>query len=269
VDTERERLRASFDTAARTYDAARPDYPSTLFDALVRAARLRPGDHLLEVGCGTGKATVPLARRGFRITALELGPRLAEAARERLAVHPDVRVLTADFESWHPRGSGPQDGFDLVYAATAWHWLDPLLRHRRAWDLLRPAGHLAFWSATHVFPVDGDPFFADLQQVYEEIGEARPSDTTFTRPGELPDEADEVERSGLFDVVAVQHFDWENTYDADGYLRLLDTFSGHIAMEPAKREHLYREIRRRLAGRPDGRLRRHWGAVLHVARRRG
>jgi hypothetical protein len=48
----------------------------------------------------------------------------------------------------------------------------------------------------------------------------------------------------------------------------LAEFSGHIAMEPWKRDRLYGEIRRRLADRADGRLRRHWGAVLHVARRR-
>ena len=44
----------------------------------------------------------------------------------------------------------------------------------------------------------------------------------------------------------MRHVDWETTYDADGYLALLDTFSGHIAMEDAKRAHLYAEIRRRL-----------------------
>ena len=64
-----------------------------------------------------------------------------------------------------------------------------------------------------------------------------------------------------------RHLDWEVVYDADGYLALLDTFSGHIAMRPWQRRRLDGEIRRRLADRPEGTLRRHWGAVLHVARR--
>ncbi len=45
------------------------------------------------------------------------------------------------------------------------------------------------------------------------------------------------------------------------------TFSGHISMEAVKREHLYQEIRRRIGQRPDRRVRRHWYAILHVARR--
>lgn len=56
-------------------------------------------------------------------------------------------------------------------------------------------------------------------------------------------------------------------YDADSYLALVDTFSGHITMQAWQRERLHEEIRSRLAQRPDGRLRRHWGAALHVARR--
>lgn len=62
-------------------------------------------------------------------------------------------------------------------------------------------------------------------------------------------------------------FDWEIRYTAESYIRLLDTFSGHIAMADWQRDRLYGEIRRRLADRPDGELRRHWGAMLHVARK--
>jgi hypothetical protein len=57
---------------------------------------------------------------------------------------------------------------------------------------------------------------------------------------------------------------WSVRYDADSYLRLLDTFSNHIVMERAKREHLYSEVRRLLAQRADGRLTRHWQSELAV-----
>jgi len=84
----------------------------------------------------------------------------------------------------------------------------------------------------------------------------------------LPDAREEIERSGLFNDVVVRHFDWDVVYDAGGYLGLRDTFSGHITMKPWQRDRLYSEIRRRLGKRVNGSLRRGWGAVLHVARRR-
>jgi len=262
VTADRDRLKTTFDSAAQLYQQARPDYPDELYDELIRLADLGARDRLLEIGCATGKATIPLARRDFVITCVELGADLAAAARQNLSAYPQVEVVTAAFETW-PR---PAAAFDLVFAATAWHWIDPAVKYRRARELLRPGGHLAFWGAGHVFPPDGDPFFAEIQDIYDEIGEGMPPGSSQPRPGELPDETADIRASGLFDEVVVRHFDWEVSYDAAGYIRLLDTFSGHIAMEQWQRDRLYGEIRRRLAERPGGRLRRGWGAVLHVAR---
>jgi SAM-dependent methyltransferase len=264
VPSDDEALRATFDTAADRYDRARPDYPEALFDELVSLCGLKTGDLVLEVGCGTGKATKALAARGPRVTCVELGAELASHARRNLAGVQDVEVVDAAFEVWKP-----PDGvaFDLVAAATSWHWVDAEVRYRKAWEVLRPAGWLAFWSATHVFPDKGDPFFKEIQPVYEEIGEGLPPDSIWPRPGELPDQRAEIENSGLFGDVVVRQFDWEVTYDAKSYIDLLQTFSGHIAMRPWQRERLFGEIRRRLSKRTDGLVRRHWGAVLHVARR--
>lgn len=261
---DRQRLRTTFDSAADIYQQARPEYPDGLYALLVEAAGIIAGDRLLEVGCATGKATVPLASRGFRITCIEIGPALAANARRILAGFSNVEIIESAFETWQPAVGAR---FDLVFAATAWHWIDPAVRYRRAWELLPPGGHLAFWSASHVFPEGGDTFFVEIQDVYEEIGEGLPGTAHWPRPGDLPNSRDEIEGSGLFDDVVVRHFDWEISYNAEEYLRLLGTFSGHIAMDVWKRDRLYSEITRRLAQRSDGRLRRHWGAVLHVARR--
>jgi hypothetical protein len=89
----------------------------------------------------------------------------------------------------------------------------------------------------------------------------------FAKPDTLAAEEADIAASGLFRDITVRRFDWEVRYTADSYIRLLETFSSNLVMEPWQRERLYREIRARLARRADGQLRRHWGAVLHVARR--
>ena len=200
---------------------------------------------MLEIGPATGKATRPLAERGLRITCVELGAELAARARAALAEYPDVEVAHGAFEDWRPASGA---AFDLVVAATSWHWIDPGVRYERAFDLLRDGGHLAFWKATHVFPDGGDPFFRDIQDVYDEIGEGMLGGPVWPRPGELPDERAEIEATGLFDSVHVGQYDWEVVYDADGYIDLLETFSGHISMEPWQRERLYAEIRQPAGG---------------------
>ena len=263
VNETREPLRRTFDTAADLYEAARPSYPDELFDDLVELAELEPSDRVLEIGCATGKATRSMLVRGLSVVCVEMGAQLAEHARRNLAGLP-VEIHVAPFEDWE----GEAGAFELVYAATAWHWIDPEIRYRKAHRLLRPGGHLAFWSALHAFPAGFDPFFSEIQEVYDAIGESHPGEWPPPPPAEVPDEAGEIEASGLFADVKVRRYVWETSYSAEEYIALLNTFSGHIAMDEAKREHFYREIRRRIGHRPTQRVLRHWRAILHVARRR-
>jgi SAM-dependent methyltransferase len=264
--SERERLRQTFDAVALDYQGARPEYPDALYSTLVSLTGVRPeADVLCEIGAASGKATLPLARRGFAITCVELGAALAAEARRNLAPFGRVTVLNADFETWEPAAD---QAFGLVFAATAWHWIDPAMKYLKAASLLRPGGHLAFWEAVHVIPADGDPFFREIQDVYDEIGSGMPGDWVSPTTETLPSFEADIAETGLFSDTVVRRFQWEIRYTAESYIRLLETFSSHLVMEPRQKDRLYKEIRRRLALRPDGLVRRHWGAVLHVARRR-
>ena len=86
-------LRATFeeaaDKAAESYQRARPEYPEELFDDLVTLEGLRSGHRLLEIGCATGKATRPLAGRGFDVTGVEWG-----AARNGSSVRREISRAT-------------------------------------------------------------------------------------------------------------------------------------------------------------------------------
>jgi hypothetical protein len=111
-------------------------------------------------------------------------------------------------------------------------WVDPHLRYQLAARALGPDGHLAFWSAEHVFPSNGDPFFDEIQQVYDAIGEGLPGDAPHPAPGELPEQTKEIEASDLLIVVDVEHLDRTVDYDAEAYLDLLRTFSATSPWRP-------------------------------------
>jgi hypothetical protein len=113
---------------------------------------------------------------------------------------------------------------------------------------------------------DGDTFLDEIQPVYDEIGATHPPYAPpRPAPGELPDETAEIERSGLFTVAATELFHWTVDYDAEAYLRLLSTFSGHIPMSAYQRDRLCAEVRTRIAARRSRTITRGWGAVLLVA----
>lgn len=258
----RERLRATFEEVPELYDRARPVYPDELFDDLVALARLGEQARILEIGCGTGQATLPLARRGFAITCVELGEQLARVARRKTDAFSKVEIVSANFETWKP----PQEPFDAVVAFTAFHWLDPDLRYEKSGRVLREGGVLAVVGTQHVWPEGGDPFWAEVQEDYDAVApdaDNRPPPL----PDSVPDLAAEIEASGRFENVAVLRYQWDVTYTADEYIAVLDTYSGHRSFDDETRRDLYERIHRRVERCPDSSVRKTYLATLNVARR--
>jgi len=128
-----------FDEIAAEYDRRRPAYPDELVDQACRVAGIGSGDHVLEVGCGSGQLTRGLVARGLHVTALEPGTNLIALARQNLDGAGRVEFVNAPFEdAVLPRGQ-----FQAVFSASAFHWIDPEVSWRKAADVLVPGGTLA------------------------------------------------------------------------------------------------------------------------------
>jgi SAM-dependent methyltransferase len=232
--------RLVFGEVADLYDRSRPGYPASLVDEVVSYAGLTAGDAVLEVGCGTGKATVPFAARGLSVSALEPDPAMASIA-ERNCEGLDATVSVTSFEDWV---APPGAVFALVMAAQSWHWVQPGLRLAKARAVLVGDGALAlFWNRPE-WPSSplGDAIDAVYARVAPELG-AR-------TPGKSPQDVgrrmcvDELIQSELFGVVTATEHAWETAYDRDSYLSLLDTQSDHRLLDPATRARLFGEVGR-------------------------
>jgi SAM-dependent methyltransferase len=263
-------LRGTFDEVPELYERARPGYPVDVMDDLVALAQLSPEARIVEIGCGTGQATVPLAERGYAITCVELGARLAALARSKLAQFPGVDVVTADFETWQPA----RRDYDAVVAFSSFHWLAPETRYLKAEQLLRDRGKLAFVSTAHVLPPDGDPFFVDVQEDYEAVVPDDPATRAGVAGPPHPDAMThlsdttvraELEASGVFREPACRQYLWNVTYTADEYVAVLDTYSGHRALDAETREQLFARILRRIEARPNSTVSKTYLALLYVA----
>lgn len=253
----RERLRETFNEDAELYDRVRPGYPDHVFTDLDCTGR-----RVLEIGCGTGKATVPLARLGCRVTGVELGPAMAAVARRRLSGFPDVEIVTADFETWPL----PLEPFDLVLAATAFHWLDPAIRVAKAADALRPGGVLAV-IATHHVAGGSTALFAEIQRCYERFDPDTPPGLRLRPADELPEDSSEIDRSCRFGPARFQRYEWDQEYTTAGYLDVLRTYSGHRALPPGVRADLLGCIAHLIDGQGGRIVKRYLTEVLTAPRR--
>jgi SAM-dependent methyltransferase len=260
---DRERLRATFTGDAELYHRARPGYPAAIFADLAELTGAGPGCRVLEIGCGTGQATRPLAEMGCEITAVELGAEMAAVARRELARFPGVRVVNATFEEWPL----PAEPYDLVIAATSFHWIDPAVRLVKAAEALRPGGSLAIVGTEHVAG-GTEPFFVDAQRCYERFDPATPPGLRLTPAAGIPVNTAELEAPGLFGPVARRRHEWEITYPTGDYIAVLSTYSNHRDLPADALSGLLGCIARLIDTRYGGRITKNHLIELRVTKRR-
>lgn len=259
-------LKSTFNTTVERYHARRPHYPAELFDKLVRDTHLPKQAELLEIGPGTGQATLPLADRGYNITAVELGDELAAKAREVFSKHPNVRIITGAFEDVDL----PSQHYDLVYSATAIHWVKPEFKFAKPHRLLKPGGYLAIIHTEHVSDEAGDNFFFASQPIYQKYhAKDKPINKqgNFTLPKLKDLQPPEKIGETLFSLKSFTVFPMTLSYSTQEYADLLATYSSHLILPEDKQAAFLREIQELIDKDFGGRISKHYGMTLTIARK--
>jgi len=230
--------RFTFNQVAQIYSASRPSYPDALFDDCVREAGLKPGERILEVGAGTGKATEGFARRGFAVLAVEPGAQMIAVAKQVLAQYPNVEFVESTFEKW----TSEPHAFGLIAAAQAWHWVDPAIGFKKAHDVLRENGWIALFGHVPVKQPDA------LQTALTEIRKRHVPNSPYSLPGAtiayLPSGYFKalIDASGLFGPVAHRGYAWTGRYTTASFLDYQRSISEFQMMAPDLRERFLADI---------------------------
>ncbi|GAA2880082.1 methyltransferase type 11 [Actinoplanes cyaneus] len=216
----------SFGVDAARYDRTRPPYPVELLHRILAAS---PGRTVLDVGCGTGIEARQFRDLGCTVLGVEPDPRMADFARST-----GIDVEVAKIEDWDPRGRT----YDLVTAATAWHWVDPVAGAAAAARVLPAGGRLApIW---HTFKLP-DEVTTGFGEVFRRLVPDSPFDMGRQPTGSpldgyqpiLTAAADGIRAAGAFGEAEQWTVDWEKTYTRDEYLDQLPT-SGALTRLPAE-----------------------------------
>jgi SAM-dependent methyltransferase len=254
--------RRTFNQVAELYHEVRPRYPAQLLDDLIELSGLLDRGRILEVGAGTGIATLPLAERGYEIIAVELGTDLAAVAENKLSSFANVEVVVADFEKWQL----PDEPFDVVMSATAWHWIDPEIGYEKAAEALRPGGALAIFGYWHAAGGD-QAFFEQVQDCYLRFMPGANPNERLKKPSEYEPDVSQVNASGLFERPTVRKYVTEETHSRNEYLDLLSTYSGHRALSEEDRQELFDCIGSLIDRKFGGQIRKVYVNELIVARK--
>lgn len=257
-----EGAKASFNSAAELYDRARPSYPAAAVRRIIEKSQLTKKSRILEIGAGTGKASVLFARHGYPMLCLEPGVQMGAIARKNLEPYPNAQVKTTTFEDWGLQ----KNAFDLIISAQAFHWVDAEIGFRKCAKALKPGGWVAlFWN----LPNDPETgVYNRIQRAYQRLA---PEMTRRHKQKSQSDHVAEIRQDleshrDLFPLQKVYRFSWQESYSPDSYLELLSTYSDHIALPPADRDRLYDAIRKAIHSQGQTHL-KHYVTILAMARR--
>lgn len=230
-------LADTFEKNPEGYNRYRPRYPIAIRNAIIARCKIQKGARILEIGCGTGHATGFFEHLDPVQTCIEPGTGLLEEAKRR---YPAYEFYDESFEDFQ----ADSEVFDLIYAATSFHWLSRSIRYEKSARLLHPRGHLVVFTDRHTKNMEG--FFTEVQVLYETLA----PDMLSPFDGHLDGEA---ERNPMILVMEAE-FDRDITYSADQYIGLLETFSGHIDLGETRLRRLCNAIHDLIENRYSGKI---------------
>lgn len=215
-------LRFTFNEDVLNYDKMRPTYVMELYENIIQFSNLDSNKNALEIGIGTGQATLPFLNTGCNLTAVELGENMAKFSKEKFAKFHNFDVINSDFESANLK----KDDYDLIYSATAFHWIPQEVGYTKVFNLLKSGGVMAlFWN--HVSRTDADLDFA-IQEVYNKYKSTNESLIHKFSEEKCLEIAETIKKYGFVDVGYKLYYQ-TRLFDAPKYLSLLNTNSDHRA----------------------------------------
>ena len=233
-------LNWTFDTVADTYEKLRPGYVDELYQTIFDYAPINNTSRVVEIGIGGGQATLPFLKTGCNLTAVDYGENFCEICREKFKSYPNFSAVSGKFEDIELNGE-----YDLIYSASAFHWIPEEIGYKKVFDTLKDGGVFARF-ANHPYRDKGKPeLSAEIDQIYAEyyykFYNKEPKSPVEYTEQQAYDRALIAEKYGFSDI-QYKLFHRTRTFSAKEYIMLLGTYSDHIAIEDTIRNEFFSKI---------------------------
>ena len=230
-----------FNTVADTYEKFRPGYVDELYRTVFEYKPINNLSSVVEIGIGGGQATLPFLKTGCKLVAVDYGENFCKICCEKFKEYPSFSVLSGNFEDV----SFDNNEYDLIYSASAFHWIDEDIGYKKVYSMLKDGGVFVRF-ANHPYRDKGKPALSkEIDRIYAEYyykyhNKEPETPVEYTEKQAL-DRALIAEKYGFTDI-RYKLFYRTRTFSAKEYIMLLGTYSDHIAIEERIRTEFFSEI---------------------------
>jgi SAM-dependent methyltransferase len=230
------KLRDSFEESAEDYLRSRSEYPNEMIEDIIETAQLSPTSRVLDIGCGSGQATMEFVSRGYQVVAIDPAMSALNYLAERCTDRANVKFVHSTFEDFQT-----DCVFDLVISAQAFHWLDPNLASGRMKQLLQSSGHvMLFWHMQDVIPTSP-------QAILYQLGLKHFDSFPLMNPPEyslefLDSMVQILCKDDKIGDVQVSEYPWVQAYDKSMFVSLFHSWSKYVMLPDLTKERIDNEL---------------------------
>ena len=237
----RKELGGTFDTEASKYDKMRPGYADDLFKAIFEYVKIGEGSRVVEVGSGSGQATLPVLKTGCQLTAVEYGENFSRILMDKFGGYDGFKVITGKFEDTELE----ENSYDLIFSATAFHWVPEEIGYPKVYSALKPGGAFARFANRPRNSQNAPELAAEIDALYGEYYNKAYDIKSGTKKWFTEEKAKELSQIPAkygFTDITYKLFYRERVFTAEEYTQLLGTYSDHIAIEETIRNEFFSKI---------------------------
>lgn len=233
-------LNWTFNTVADTYEKLRPGYVDELYQAILEYKPINNTSSVVEIGIGGGQATLPILKTGCDLLAVDYGENFCKICREKFKEFTNFSAVSGKFEDIVFNGE-----YDLVYSASAFHWIPEEIGYKKVYKMLKDGGVFVRF-ANHPYRDKGKPALSEeMDRIYAEYyykyHKKEPKTPVEYTEQQAYDRALIAEKYGFTDI-QYKLFYRTRTFSAKEYITLLGTYSDHIAIEETIRKEFFSKI---------------------------
>ncbi len=229
-------LEWTFDTQAELYEKMRPGYADALYEKIFEYCPLSNASCALEIGIGGGQATCPILKTGCKVTAGERGAHFTELCNRKFAAFENFSCINSRFEDF----SAQENTFDLIFAASSFHWIEEDFGYKKVRSLLKKGGAFARFANHPYKDKENEALDAAIQKIYARYMPGSKMSPEYTI--EMAESRAHIAAKYGFSDIEALLFTRVRTFSASEYIRLLGTYSDHIAIEENTRRRFFSEI---------------------------
>jgi SAM-dependent methyltransferase len=230
-------LEWTFDTVAGTYEKMRPGYPAELYNDIFRAIPIDGSGSAVEIGIGAGQATLPVLKTGCKVTAVEYGKNLTELCRRKFKDYPNFSIVNMRFEDYECESGS----CDLIYSASAFHWIPEEIGYPKVFDMLKSGGVFARFANRPYMDKGREELSREIQKLYAIYLPGAPAPHEYSEE-DAKNRADIASKYGFTDISYKLYYR-TRSFTADEYTELLNTYSDHTALAESIRKEFFSKIR--------------------------